>query len=888
MGSRLLALLRRQRLEQELDDEIRSHLAMAADENRRRGMNSEEAERLARRDFGGLEQVKEVYREQRSIPFLERLQRGVRFGLRSLRRSPTFTVIAVTTLALGVGANTAVFSVLNAVLLKPLPYEQPDRLVTLWETNNKLGKDRDGPAPGNFHDWRTRNTVFDGMAAWSTGSRVFDDGSNAEELKVATVTEDFFEVLGTPPAIGRAFYPEEVTNAAYRSSTVSLDGTRVVVVSHDFWNQRLGADPSVVGQTISLGGEPWRVAGVMPKRFFFLDRDVQLWLPWDVVRHRNQKRPGPPRDFRYLRVVAKLQPDVDVGRARADLSAIAASLSEEYPTTNTGWDVRITYLSEEVLGDVGPALHTLFAAVGLVLLIACCNVGNLMLTRALGRGRDDALRLALGAARFQLIAQMLTEALLVALGGAVVGLFLARFLLGFLVSLGVNQIPRLGETTLDTPVLLFAFAVSLTAALGTALLPALATSSANPNTVLGQRGSATMPPTRRKLRDILVVSEVALALMLLIGAGLLVRSMSRLQALNPGFERAGVLVMPMSLNPMSYRGRDQVLGYYAALIARLRALPGVESAAAVTALPMDKMGNDFDRPYWKPGQEPVDGGGPETDIRIATSGYFRTLGMLLLRGRDFGDQDRHDSSLAVIVNESMARLVWPNQDPIGERLVVDFQGVNSYEVVGVVGDTRHSGLREKPRAQVFFPHAQKAYGSITVVVRTLANPELLTDAARRAALEVDPSQPPRRIVTLERLTNDWIATERFSMALLLSMAGLALLLAVVGVYGVTSYYTSQRTLEMGLRMALGARPLDVFRSAFARGFTLVVVGVGVGLAAALSLTRFLQSQLFDVGPADPPTFAAVSLLFLGTAALACYFPARRVTKLDPSTALRHG
>jgi putative ABC transport system permease protein len=813
----------------------------------------------------------------------------LRYGVRMLLKHKGFTLIAVFSLALGIGANTAIFSVVNSVLINPLPYEQADRLVMVWDNNAGLNRQHESPSPGNYNDLRGVPGLFEASAAWFVTARTLTGEQDAEQAQCAMVTPNFFTTLRAQAASGRVFSSSETQGAAMTLATQYAAGDRTIVISDALWRRRFGASPNTVGSTVTINGTDWRVQGIMPPQFALPDREVDLWMPWDLSRtYAGRFAGGPPRDYRFLKIVGRLQPGATVEQAQAKLTAFSATLAEQHPKENQGWQLQITPMLEEQVGKTRPLLLLLLAAVAMVLLIACANVASLWLTRVAGRQRESAVRAALGATHLRLVRQWMTESMLLALLGGAAGLALASYGLTALLALAPAGIPRLDEVAIDRRVLLFTLALTALTGLLTGLFPAWRNARAELATTLKEGGEkGAVGGASQRFRHALVVAEIAVALVLLVGAGLLTRSFARLIAVEPGFETRNLLTMHISLNGQVYGG-GKAEPYYQQLLERLRALPGVESAAAVTALPMSSTGQDFARPYWRAGEPEPSAAADKVSVRMATPEYFSTLGIPLLAGRNFSAQDSDETPAVIIVSESFAKKAWPNDSPVGKQLMLDYnRGKYAYEVVGITRDIRYYGLKSQPQAEVFIPHAQNAYLPMNVIVRTVGDPLQLTGAVRRVALELDAAQPVSQINTMERLIRRSIAPDRFALALLGLLALLALLLASVGIYGVLSYMVAARTHEIGVRMALGATARDVLRIALGQGMRLTLLGIAIGLVAAWALTRLMKPLLFDISAADPLTFVGGGLLLTLVAWLACYLPARRATKVDPLTALRH-
>ncbi len=814
---------------------------------------------------------------------MQHLIRDLRFSLRILRKRPAFTALAVATLALGIGANATLFSVVKSVLLAPLPYENSDRLMRVFDTNPAKSLFHEDASSANIVDWRRRTDSFEGIAGWYVMGRTMRGDAGAQVVSVAQVSTDFFPILRTQALLGRTFTEEETDRATFNRASAPTGTDPVIVLSHRIWRQQFGADPDVVGKMLSLERRQWKIVGVMPAAFAMPDPGVDVWIPWSFLGDR-------PRGAHFLGAAVRLAPGVTLPQAQAELSAVAAELGKIYPETNEGWGVRLVPLRDDMVQSSRQALLVLLGAVAFVLLIACVNVANFQLARAGERRREVAVRMALGASRAHLVRQFLVENLLLSFAGGGVGVLMAFWSVELLKRWGPGGIPRLEEVSLDAMVLGFTFLLSLLTGMVFGMAPALEGTRTDVASNLKEEGSrgSTAGRGRRRLRQALVVSEIAVALLLLVGAGLLLQSFANLRRVDPGFDAENVLVLPIFLNNQAYDSGEKTRGYYAALMESLEALPGVVKAGGATALPASPLGPDFDRPFWAEGESPVPGGGERADIRMATPGYFETLGLKILSGRAFRPEDRPDSTRVLLVNETLARRTWAGEDPVGKRLVVDYgsAGIYPYEVVGVVGDVRFYGPRSKPRPEVYFPHAQRSYLILNVAVRTSVDPASLIPQVRRAVFEVDPDQPAHSILPLTTLLGNTVRQDRFSMLLLAGFAVVALLLAVMGIYGLLSYLVHQRTAEIGIRMALGAGSRDIFSMILYQGGTMALIGVAGGLAGSLLLTRLLSSLLFGVSPMDPSTVVTVSLALMGTALIACFVPARRATRVDVMEALR--
>jgi putative ABC transport system permease protein len=799
------------------------------------------------------------------------LVQDLRYGFRMLWKSPGFTIVAVITLALGIGANTAIFSVVNSVLLRPLPYPDADRLVYLQAVNPAKGITDSNISPPDFADWKNQNQTFEDMTAFLTGGAILSGDTEPERVPAAYVTASFLPVLGVKPAIGRNFLLEEDREG----------NDRVAIISHALWQRRFGADPGVVGRQINVGGESATVIGVMPADFEFM-QPVDMWRPLAVEMTKER------RDNRYLQVLARLKPGVSIEQAQTQINTITERLSQSYVETNSNWGARLTGLHDLMVAGVRPALLLLLGAVGFVLLITCANVANLLLARAAARQKEIAVRAALGASRLRVVRQLLTESLLLSTVGGGVGLLLGIWLTDFLVSISPANTPRLETVHLDGRVLLFTLAVTFLIGLLFGLAPAWQASRVNLNEALKEGGRGFSEGWRRnRVRKVLVVSEVALSLMLLIGAGLLVKSFLLLRGTDAGFDAENVLTMRVSLPSLKYKGKQKA-EFFERLAERVAQLPGVESVGATLSLPLNGSNISVGRSFIPDGRPLT----PEESINarysVTTPGYFGAMKIPLVAGRQFTERDREDAPQVVIVNETLARRYFPNENAIGKRIKIWRDEQFPREIVGVVGDTKATVLEDEATPQMYVPHAQDpSWGGMSLVVRSSSKPVALTSAVRAAVLSLDPDQPVFSIKTMEDVVAASVATRRISMLLLSGFAGLALLLAALGVYGLISYSIAQRTHEIGLRMALGAQSRDVLGLVLRQGMSLVLVGVCLGLVAAFALTRVMKSLLYEVSATDPLTFAGVALLLIVVALVACLIPARRAMRVDPMVALRY-
>ena len=865
--------LRRTRVEREMEEELRSHLQIRADDLERRGYARAEAERRARLEFGGYEGYKEECREALGSRLLAELAADVRYGLRQLRRSPGFAAVAVLTLALGIGANTAIFSVVNGVLLRPLPYRAPDQLVNIWST---LLTSRGGQMPASypdFLDWRAQNHVFESIAAHNYATFTLAGPKEPVHVEGRVVSAALFSVLGVKPTLGRGFLPEE-----------DQPGHHVVVLSHDLWQGRFNADPTVLGRNIRLDTTSVTVVGVMPPGFQFPIQatPVEVWVAQGIL---PQAPDG--RGSHSIEVIARLRPQTTLGQAQAEMATIAARLAKQYPDSNRNLGVKLAPAYDQLVRGVRPAVLVLSGAVLMVLLIACANVANLLLARGTNRSREMAIRAAIGAGRRRIMRQLLTESLLLALLGGALGTLLALGAIRLTTRLGPRDIPRLSEISLDSHVLLFSLALSLVTGLIFGLAPALGAARVHLIQSLKTGGASSRGGSRRHgLRSALIVSEVALTLLLLVGAGLMVKSLFRLTRIDPGFKPNGVLTFAVDLSDAEYNDA-QAATRFGELLERIRQTPSIRTAAADTSLPLsgiDQMGVGFQIE----GQEGPDWSSAAA-LSIVTTDFFRTLDIPLLKGREFTALDNLKAPPVVIVSQSLARKYFPGQDALRKQIKTGINLGNEAplrQIIAVVGDVRRDRLAAEPSPALYLPESQLPFSTMRFVVRSTASLEATAEAMRVAVRSVDKDLPVYDMKTLDQYLGLAVAEPRFDTLLLGLFATLAALLSAVGLYGVISYLVGQRRHEFGVRMALGAVRTDLIAMVLREGLSLVLIGIGIGLLAALALTRFLSSQLYGIKSTDPLTFFAVAAMFAGIASVANYIPARRATKVHPMTALR--
>jgi predicted permease len=815
---------------------------------------------------------------------MQNLWQDLRYGARMLFKIPGFTVIAVITLALGIGANTAIFSIVNGLLLNPLPYRNAERLAIIWTHSPGANVALDWPSPGQFSALKTENSVFEQLALAHGGNVILTGNGEPERLGAVRASSAVFSLLGAQAMLGRVFLPEEDTP----------DKTLTVILSHNFWRRRFGGDPKVLGQTLTINGRGYNVVGVMPPDFA-LGHEVmptvggvsqaELLLPLPLsVEEMNDHG-----DENY-NVLARLKPGATIAQAQAELNLAVRRLEQQFPKNypqNRRFSLSIRPLLEQVVGDVRLALYVLLGAVGCVLLIACANVANLLLARAATREREMAVRTAIGAGRWRVVRQLLTESVLLSAVGGAFGLLLAVWGLSLLRWLNPGDVPRLAAIGIDNRVLAFTTSVAMLTGVLFGLAPALRSSRVNLAETL-KEGGRSLVGGHHQLRNLLVVTEIALSLVLLIGAGLLIRSFVRVQQVEPGFEPKNVLSMRMSLVGSAYKEEASRVSFYQRLWERIRRLPGVESAGGVSALPLTGgigWGSITIEGYdASSGQSVI-----QADMRAASVGYFETMKIPLIRGRFFAEQDIKGSERVVIVDENMARTYWPKADPVGKRL--KFGGADNdspwMSVVGVVANVKHYALDTDSRVALYVPHLQGGAGSLSIAVRTTADPLSAVAAVTREARALDPNLPLYDVKTMEQWLSESLARRRFAMLMLGLFAVVAMLLAGVGIYGVMSYAVAQRTREIGIRVALGAQTRDVLRLIAQQGMSLTGIGVGIGLVAAVAATRLMASLLFGVRATDPMTFAAIALLLALVALAACWIPARRATKVDPMVTLKY-
>jgi putative ABC transport system permease protein len=887
LKTKLRALLRKSEVERELDEELRSHIERQAEQNVRLGMNPEEARRAALKSFGGVEQAKERSRDARGARWIEELWQDLRYGAQMSLKHKGFTLVAVLTLALGIGANTAIFSVIYGILLKPMPYRDPDRIVTVSLSFPERGIEF--LRGGDYLDWREQSQSFIQLAGYNIETANLTGGGEAERVILGRVSADFFPLLGVEPALGRNFHREED----------QAGGQPVALISQGLWRRRFGSNPDIIGKTVTLDGKGFQIIGVMTSGIRFPGEEkfvglfsreravtVDAWAPLAL----NATEEAPRKRYALISVIGRLKPDVTVAQAQADLEVITRRIGRAHPGKYAGAQVRVSGLSEETVKDARTALRALWGAVTFVLLIACVNAGNLLFARAVARRKEFAVRAALGAGRARLIRQLLTESSILSVLGGSLGLLLAWGSVRWLVSIDPDWIPRVKELGLNGAVLSFTCLISILTAVIAGLPPALlAASRTDLNEALREGAGAKSSARRgwRRARPTLVVVELALSLVLLTGAGLMIKSFLRLRGVDKGFQSGSVLTMTVRLSPSKYPpGSAQRLDYCQDLLARLQTLPGVRSAAMTTWLPLTGLTgraalNIEGRPRWESGKEPV------VELNTVSADYFRTMGMRIRAGRAFNADDRADAPRAVIINETLARRFFPGEDPLGKRLD-SFNPQSPWAaIVGVVADVKHLGLDKEARPELYFPLSQTpVYTDPIFVVGASVEPVRLAAASRSEIAGADPDQPVYEVMAMEQRLASSMAPRRNGALLFGAFAAVALIIAAVGVYGVISYSVSRRTREIGIRMALGAQAGAVRTMILRQALALVFIGVAIGLAGASAATRAMTSLLFEVSATDPVIFVVVPPLLAAVAMCACWIPARRATKVDPLRALR--
>ena len=881
LASRTRAWLSPRQLDQEFGQELEVHLDLLADENVRRGMAPEEARRNARMRLGGNTQLREINRELRGLPLLETFLQDMRYAIRVLRKHPGFTAVVVLTLALGIGANTAIFSVVNAVLLEPLPYPDPSQLVNLSEARTQKGISSTGASYLDLQDWSEQSRAFSHLAGEGLHQLTLTGGGEPMVVSTVVVTTDFFPLLEVKPLLGRALLPED----GKRGSAPA------VVLSENLWRSRFGANASLIGQSIDLDKRAFTVVGVMPADFRspFLSVSDEIWIPFaqDPVFSTFMSQ----RNARGSPAFGRLKPGISLEQAQVEMEAIGANLAKEFPSSNTGFSIRVAPLQQAIVGNVKVALLVLLGAVGLVLLIACANIANLLLARATARAREIGMRIVLGAGRARIIRQLLTESVLLGLAGGLAGILLAYWGVKALVSFLPAGLPHLRAIAVDGRVLGFALLLSIAASVIFGLAPAFFAVNANVQASLGEAaGRAGEGSGRRRARNLLAVAEISLAMVLLMGAGLLLHSFVALTSVNPGFDTRQVWEAEVSLPQYEYSTPQQWTAFSDQLLERIQAQPGLQDSALGVPLPMDAQGF-ASLPFTIAGNPPLPRGTIQNANFVSVSPkYFRVMGIPLLRGRLFSTQDSMSAPLVTIISEAMARRYFAHENPLGRHLVFGLPfngGVASREIVGVGGDIRDVALNQEPEPMMYVPFAQAPLYGGELVVKSGLNPASIAAAIRQQVRSIDPDLPVTNFGSLSYAVQSTAALPRFRTQLAVLFALFALVLAAAGIFGVVSYSVSRRTRELGIRVALGAQPSAILRMVLRETLALTLAGLAVGLPCALAASHLVGHMLFNVSPNDPATLAGVALSLAAVAALAGYIPARRAMRVDPMVALRY-
>jgi len=880
LTSYVRALLHKDKVERDMDRELRFHLEMEIEENVRRGMSLPEARREALVRFGGVEKFKEECRDVRGAPLAESLLQDVRYGARILYRNPGFTLVAVLTLGLGIGANTAIFSVIYGVLMRPLPYKDGNQLVIVQQ-QAPLAHVLNVPfSVKEVQDYREQNQTLDAVVEHHSMSFTLLGGQEPQRVQTGVVSANFFDVLGVKPLLGRTFVDADDEHGS----------DAVIVLSYQYWRQSHGGDPSIVGRTFQMNNRPHTVIGVLPPIPQY-PNEQDVYMPTSHCPTRSSEQFMSNRNARMMSVFGRLKPGVPLAQAQADLSTLASNLQKQYPDSypaNRGYAASVVPLQDELTRRAKPTFLILLGTAGLVLLIACANVANLTLARLMRREREMAIRAALGAGRGRLIRQLLTESVLLSFAGGVLGLVLAAGGLQLLVSFAARFTTRASEIRIDGFVLLFTLLVSVATGLIFGLMPAFSSDRNLTGTLKEGGGRSSAGLRRQRVRNLLIVAQVGVSFILLIWAGLMLRSLIKLQHVNPGFDPERVLAMRISPNWSKFNTNEETLALLLRILDKARSEPGVLSAALGSTFPLNQLGitnGPFNRGFQIEGRPIPDGELlPQADFRTASTDYFETVRQPLVRGRTFNEGDKDKAVPVAVINQSTVRHRWGDEDPIGRRLSFD-RGQTWLTVVGVVGDVRQYGLDREPPDEIYIPLAQAQFGG-NLLVRTAADPMSIAKLMREAVYEVDSDTAVDRVQTLEQVRSDAVASPRLTAILLAMFAGLALVITAAGIAGVMALSVNQRTHELGVRLALGATPGKVLRMVMREGMSFVLVGLSVGLVGALLLGRLMSALLFAVEPTDPITFLAVALVLIAVAAAACFVPARRVTSIDPMLALR--
>ncbi|HYL61087.1 MAG TPA: ABC transporter permease [Candidatus Methylomirabilis sp.] len=876
-GLRLRTLAKRRQLHRDLEDEVAFHLAAREEQSREAGMDAQEARYSARRRFGNVTRTKEKTLEMWTFGMLETLYRDFRYALRVLRNKPAFTAVAVLTVAVGIGANSAVFSVVNSVLLKALPYSQEQRLVMIWEAKAREGRDHNVVSPANYLYWQEHNTVFEQTAAFFDDTSTLTGEGDPEEIPSQGISTNLFSLLGISPILGRDFSADEGQRGHNHE----------VLVSYGLWRRRFGGDRYVVGKTIRLDGQSYQVVGVMPpgvalfaSQGSLTGKPAQLWWPyaWTDDDHKPTGR--------WMSAIGRLKPGVSLAQAQTEMNGLVASYTKTYPDFETGWGVNLVPVHEDLTSAIRPTLLVLLGAVGFVLLITCANISNLLLSRASSREREIAVREALGATRWRILQQSLTESLLLAFLGGALGILAARWALSTVVLL-IPKTLHVSTIALDWRMVAFAAGISALTGLAFGLAPAFQAARTDSCEALREAGRSETGIRGHHVRNVFAVAQISLSLVLLAGAGLLLQSFLKLSSVNPGFNPRNLLTLRITLPRVKYSKPSQYIAFFQQLLEQVRALPGVRAATIDNSFPLTGMtpGTDFDiggKPSPPRGQNRL------TEVRLVGSDYFRTMQIPVLRGRTFSDREETVESHVVIVSESLVRQYFPDEDPIGQKVRIDMKDQNDFsEIIGVVGDVKRQGLDTVSPPASYWPHAELPFSSMMLAARTDGDPFAKVAAIRDIVQRMDSDLPLSDIATMDQAVGDSVARQQFSAVMVAIFAGIALFLAAIGIYGVVAYAVSLRIREFGIRMALGAKGRDVWSLVFRQGLSLAGMGVLFGVAGTLALTPLIRGLLFGVGAHDPGTIAAVAAFLMAVALAACWVPAHRATHVDPIVALRY-
>ncbi len=877
LATRIHAFFSPQKIDHEFQQELETHLDLATQENIRRGMRPEAAARAARIRLGGSTQLTETNRELRGLPILETCLQDMRYALRMLRKNPGFTAVAVLTLALGVGANTAIFSIVYAVLLKPLPYANPDELFTAFQANKQQGIAETGCSYLNYEEWRTQNHVFGELGGVLAHQLTLTGRGEPSVVNASVVTPEIFELLGVKPMAGRMFFPADGKQGA----------PPVALLSEDLWRGRFATDPTIIGSSIDLDKRPFTIIGIIPTAFRTpFNKKQDVWIP--LVQDPVFSTFIPQRGTHLLPVIGRLKPGVSVEQAQAEMDAISERLAREFPTENRGWAVRLVPLQKEIVGDVRTALLILLGAVGLVLLIACANIANLLLSRATSRSKEIALRTALGAGRARIIRQLLSETAVLGLLGGIVGVALAYWGVQALSSLLPSSLPQMNPVRVDYFVLGFALFLSAIAVVAFGLVPAMFAANTDIQSNLREGARSGESHSRRRVRSFLAAAEISLAVVLLMTAGLLLRSFAKLTSVSPGFETQHIIKVDISLPQFQYSKPQQWVAFSDELLAQIQADPGLRDSAVVVPRPI--ADNNVKLPFEIVGNPPTIGASRTANFVSVSPDYFRVMGIPLLAGRLFNQHDNSSETRVTIISGAMARLYFPNQDPLGKELTFGFGpsgGPAKREIVGIVGDVRDVSLGQNPSAMMYVPFAQSPFWGANLVVKSSLSTASVAGAIRQEVQKIDKDLPVTDVAKMTDLMDASVAQPRFRTFLLGLFAAMALVLAGTGIFGVISYSVSRRTNEIGIRVALGASRGTILSMILRETILLTFAGLAVGIPCALATSHLVSYMLFNVSANDPVTLAAVALSLASVALLAGYIPARRAMRVDPIVALRY-